>query len=89
MAMDSHGRVLRAPHFVTREEHDVLLEQVVNGWRALMQVKEQETARLQAELQRERQKVDMLIEERLEISITRIFVRQRLHRVVRWLIRVV
>lgn len=83
MALDSQGRVLRKPHFLTKEEHDASQRQVVEGWKELLRLQELETAtarentRVVSEM-----KIDGIV-----VVHTKVMARKRLHWMVRWLVR--
>jgi hypothetical protein len=84
LALDGQGRVLREPHFVTREQHDTILEGVVYGWKQMLAMQEEET---KAALRAAKRVAEMQIED-VVIVEPMIFARKRLHWLVRWLISV-
>lgn len=98
MALDSHGRVLRRPFFVTKEEHDLALHANTKAnVRLLMAQREKVLAAESRATEAEAIAVEACTKLRdlAEVTINNvvivepsIFVRRRFHRVVRWLIRV-
>jgi len=82
MALDSQGRVLRKPFFFTKEEHEAEIRtQTQVSTRLITTERAQRRAAVNQYLD--------LLEEMERKRAPHIFVRRRLHGVVRWLIRVV
>lgn len=91
MALDSQGRVLRRPFFVTKEEHDAAIHATTKAnMRLLMaqraKVQEAEAIAVEA-CTRLRDLADLTITGVIVVE-PRILARKRLHWMARWLVRV-
>lgn len=91
MALDSHGRVLCRPYFVTKEEHDAEIhaQNLANVWLLMAQRKRVQKAEATAmeACTRLRDLAEVTINN-VVIVEPRILARKRLHWVVRWIVRV-
>ena len=85
MATDNRGRVLRKPHFLTREEHVAIVDEHERAWSDILMA---ERAKYQ---ELDRQYSLVLLSKTTSIEIVdppKISARKRFHWILRWLIRV-
>lgn len=85
MAVDSHGRVLRKPHFLTMAEHEAHAQAQSNAWTDVLMAERRKVQEAEAKY------AQLLFAKTVSIEIVdnpKILARKRLHWMVRWLVRV-
>lgn len=85
LALDSHGRVLRRPHFLTRKEHDQEMIKAAQMWAGVVI---QETGNVNAERDKVRLLTEKLNNPVLIPIYPKIVVRKRLHGLVRRFVKI-
>lgn len=85
MALDSQGRVLRRPHFLTRSEHDREMTNAAKLWAGVVT---HETGNVNAERNKVRLLTEKLNNPVLIPIYPKIVVRKRLHWMVKRLIQI-
>lgn len=85
MALDSQGRVLRRPHFLTKREHDQEMTKTAQMWSGMVI---RETEKVDAEREKVRLLTEKLDNPVLVPIYPKIVARKRLHGLVRRFVKI-
>lgn len=92
LALDNQGRVLRKPHFLTRPEHEAIVDEKERAWSGVLMAERAKVQEAEAKYRELDQQYSLvLFSKTTSIEIVdppKIFARRRLHWMVRWLVRV-